>query len=75
MKEIRNLWKEQPKRKLNEKESSSDQLKRQQDQCSTNVIESAPSYDIIVETFDGISNNNFENDQQPYQFLSKNPSH
>ena len=43
MKERRNPWKEQPKRKLNEKETSSDQLKRQQDQSFINETESAPS--------------------------------
>ena len=88
MKERRNPWKEQPKRKLNEKETSNDQLKRQQDQCSTNDIESAPSDDTLVETLDAISNNNFDKDlensviknssttdQQPDHFLSENPSH
>ena len=62
MKERRNPWKEQTKRKLNEKETSNDQLKRQQDQCSTNDIESAPSDDTLVETLDAISNNNFDKD-------------
>ena len=88
MKERRNPWKEQPKRKLNEKETSNDQLKRQQDQCSTNDIESAPSDDTLVETLDAISNNNFNKDlknsvitnssttdQQPDNFLSENLFH
>ena len=87
MKERRNPWKEQPKRKLNEKETSNDQLKRQQDQCSTNDNESAPSDDTLVETLDAISDNNFDKDlensviknssatdQQPDHFLSENPS-
>ena len=56
MKGSRNPWKAQPKIKLNEKETSSNQLKRQQDQCSTNDIESASSDDILVETLDAISN-------------------
>ena len=88
MKERRNLWKKQPKRKLNEKETSSDQLKSQQDQRSTNDIESTPSDDTLVETLDAISNSNFDEDlensvitnssttdQQPDHFLSENPSH
>ena len=88
MKERRNPWKEQPKRKLNKKETSSDELKSQQDQCSTNDIEFAPSDDTLVETLDAISNNNFDKDlensvitnssttdQQPDHFLSENPSH
>ena len=54
MKERRSLWKEQPKRKLNEKEISSDQLKRQQDHYSTNDIESAPSDNTLVEILDAI---------------------
>ena len=62
MKERRNPWKEQLKRKLNEKETSSDQLKSQQDQGSTNDIESPPSDDTLVETLDAISNNNFDKD-------------
>ena len=33
----RNPWKEQPERKLNEKEISNDPLKGQQDQCSTTL--------------------------------------
>ena len=88
MKERRNPWKEQPKRKLNEKETSRDKLKSQQDQRSTNDIESAQSNDTLVETLDAISNNNFDKDlensvitnsstteQQPDRFLSKNLSH
>ena len=88
LKEKSNPWKEQPKRKLNEKETPSDQLKRQQDQCSINDIESAPSDDTLVATLDAISNNNFDKDlensvitnstttdQQPYHFLSENQSH
>ena len=88
MKERRNPWKEQPKRKLNEKETSSNQLKSQQDQHSTNNIETTPSDDTLVETLDAISNNNFDKDlensvitnssttdQQPDHFLSENPSH
>ena len=88
MKERRNPWKEQPKRKLNEKETSSEELKSQQEQRSTNDIESAPSDDTLVETLDAISNNNFDKDlensvitnsstadQQPDHFLSENPSH
>ena len=35
MKERRNPWKEQPNRKLNEKETSSEELKSQQEQRST----------------------------------------
>ena len=62
MKERRNPWKDQLKRKLNEKETSSDQLKSQQDQRSTNEMESAPSDDTLVETLDAISNNNFDKD-------------
>ena len=62
MKERRNPWKEQPKRKLNKKETSSDQLKSQQDQRSTNDIESTPSDDTLVETLDAMSNNNFDKD-------------
>ena len=62
MKERRNPWKEQLKRKLNGKETSSDQLKSQQDQGSTNDIASAPSDDTLVETLDAISNNNFDKD-------------
>ena len=71
------------KRKLNEKETSSEELKSQQDQRSTNNIESAPSDDTLVETLDTISNNNFDKDlensvitnssttdQQPDHFLS-----
>ena len=63
-------------------------LKSQQDQRSTNNIESAPSDDTLVETLDAISNNNFDKDlensvitnssttdQQPDHFLSENPSH
>ena len=88
MKERRHSWKEQPKRKLNEKETSNDQLKRQQDQCSTNDIESTPFDDTLVETLDAISNNDFDKDldnsvitnssitgQQPDHFLSGNWSH
>ena len=60
MKERRNPWKDQLKRKLNEKETSSDQLKSQQDQRSTNEMESAPSDDTLVETLNAISNNNFD---------------
>ena len=88
MKERRNPWKEQPKRKLNKKETSNGRLKRQQDQCSTNDIESATSDDTILEILDAISNNNFDKDlensvltnssttdQQPDNFLSENPSH
>ena len=48
---IRNRWKKQPKRKLMKK-TSNDQLNRQQDECSTNDIESDPSNDSIVETSD-----------------------
>ena len=62
MKARRNPWKEQPKRKLNEKETSSSPLKSQQDQCSTNDIESAPSNDTVVETLDAIGNNNPDKD-------------
>ena len=58
MKQRRNPWKDQLKRKLNEKETSSDQLKSQQDQRFTNEMESAPSDDTLVETLDAISNNN-----------------
>ena len=88
MKKRRNPWKEQPKRKLNEKETSSDQLKSQQDKRSTNDIESATSDDTLIETLDDISNNTFDKDlensvitnssktdQQPDHFLSENPSH
>ena len=88
MKQRRNPWKDQLKRKLNEKETSSDQLKSQQDQRFTNEMESAPSDDTLVETLDAISNNNFDKDlensvitnssttdQQPDHFLSENPSH
>ena len=88
MKERRNPWKEEPKRKINEKETTSDQLKSQQDQPSTTNIEYAPSDDTLVETLDAISNNNFDKDlensvitnssttdQQPDHFLSENPSH
>ena len=62
IKERRNPWKEQPKRKVNEKETSSDQLNCHQDQRSTNDIESAPSDDTLVKTLDVISNNNFDKD-------------
>ena len=62
MKERRNPWKEQPERKLNKEEISSDELKRQQDQRSTNGIESAPSDDTLVETLGAISSNNFDKD-------------
>ena len=85
MKERRHSWKEQPKRKLNEKETSNDQLKRQQDQCSTNDIESTSFDDTLVETLDAVSNNDFDKDldnsvitnssitgQQPDHFLSGN---
>ena len=58
MKERRNPWREQSQRKLNEKKTSSDQLKSQQDQRSTNDMESAPSDDTLVETLDAISVNN-----------------
>ena len=87
MKERRNPLKKQPKRKPNEKETSNDQLKRQQDQYSTNDIVPmlAPSDDTLVETLDAISNNDFDKDldnsvittadQQPDHFLSKNQSH
>ena len=44
---------------MNEKETSNDQLKMQQDQCSTSDIESAPSDETLIETVDAISNNNF----------------
>ena len=54
-----NPRKEQTKRKLNEKETSNDQLKMQQDQCFISDIESAPSDDTLIETVDAISNNNF----------------
>ena len=63
-------------------------IKSQQDQRSTNDIESAPSDGTPVETLDAISNNNFDKDlknsvitnssttdQQPDHFLSENPSH
>ena len=63
-------------------------IKSQQDQRSTNDIESAPSDDTLVETLDAISNNNFDKDlknsvitnssttdQQSDHFLSENPSH
>ena len=53
----RNLWNEQPKRKLNGKETSNNQLQIQQDQCSTSNIEFAPSNVILIETFAAISNN------------------
>ena len=88
MTERGNPWKEQLKRKLNEKETSSEELKSQQEQRSTNDIESAPSDDTLVETLDAISNNNFDKDlensvitsssttdQQADHFLSENPSH
>ena len=88
MKERRNPWKKQTKRKLNEKATAIHQLKSQKDQHSTNDIESAPSDDTLVETLDAISNNNFDKDlensvitnssttdQQPDHFLSENPSH
>ena len=88
MKERRNPWKKQPKRKLNEKGTSSDQSKSQQDQRSTNNIESTTSDDTLVETLDAISNNNFDKDlqnsvitnssttdQQPDHFLLKDSSH
>ena len=88
MKERRNPRKEHPKRKLNEKITSSGQLKRQQDQCSINDIEYAPSDDTRVETLDAINNNNFDKDlensvitnssttdQQLDHFLSENLSH
>ena len=52
--------KEQPETKLNAKETSNDQLKRQQDQCSTNYIESSPSDDTLIETLVAINNNNFD---------------
>ena len=83
----RNPWKEQSKRKLNEKETSSSELKSQQDQRSANDIKFAPSNDTLVETLDAISNNkdkDLENsvitsssttDQQPDHFLSENPFH
>ena len=58
MKERRNPWREQSQRKLNEKKTSSDQLKSQQDPRSTNDMESAPSDDTLVETLDAISDNN-----------------
>ena len=54
-----NPRKEQAKQKMNEKETSNDQLKMQQDQCSTSDIESAPSDETLIETVDAISNNNF----------------
>ena len=88
MKERGYHWKEQPKRKLNEKETSNYQLKSQQDQRSAKDIESAPSDGTFVETLDAISNNNFDKDlensiitkssttdQQPNHFLSENTSH
>ena len=50
MKGRRNPWKQQPKRKLNEKVTSNNQLMRKEDQCSTNDIESAPSDERLVET-------------------------
>ena len=88
MKERRNPREEELKRKLNEKETTSDQLKSQQDQPSTTKIEYARSDDTLVETLDAISNNNFDKDlensvvakssttdQQPDHFLSANPSH
>ena len=58
-------------------------IKSQQDQRSTNDIESAPSDGTLVETLDAMSNNNFDKDlknsvitnssttdQQPDHFLS-----
>ena len=95
MKEAMNTkWKKEEipgkktKRKLNEKETSSEELKSQQDQRSTNNIESAPSDDTLVETLDTISNNNFDKDlensvitnssttdQQPDHFVSENLSY
>ena len=88
MKERRNPWKKQTKRKLNEKATAIHQLKSQKDQHSTTNIEYAPSDDTLVETLDAISNNNFDKDlensvitnssttdQQPDHFLSENPSH
>ena len=62
MKERRNPRNEQPKRKLNEKETWSYQLNRQQDQCSTNSIESAPSDDTPVQTIDAIRSNASDED-------------
>ena len=62
MKKRKNPWKEQPERILNEKETSTNQLKTQQDQCSRNEIESASSDDKLVETLDAISKNNFDKD-------------
>ena len=62
MKERRNLRKEQPKRKLNEKETWSYQLNRQQNQCSTNNIESAPSDNTPVQTIDAIRSNASDKD-------------
>ena len=68
--------------KENKTKTSSDQLKRQQDQCSTNNIESVPFHDTLAETLDAISKNNFDKDletiitnssatdQQPDYFLS-----
>ena len=80
--------KEQPKRKLNEQETSRNQLKRQQDQNSINHIESAPSDDTLVGSLSAISNNNFDKDlensvitsssttdQQPDHFFIGTPSH
>ena len=76
--------KEQPKRKLNEQETSRNQLKRQQDQNSINHIESARSDDTPVGSLGAISNNNYDKDlensvttsssttdQQPDHFLSE----
>lgn len=58
----RNPWKEFPNKKQNEKETSNKQLNKQQDQCPTSNIESAPSNNALVRTLDVISNNNFDKD-------------
>ena len=55
----RNFWKEQPKIKLDGKETSNNQLNIEQDHCSTSNFE---FYIILFEKLDAISNNNFDKD-------------
>ena len=58
----RNFWKGQPKRKLNEKETSNNQLNKEQDHCFTSNFEFTPYDIILVEKLDAISNINFDKD-------------
>ena len=59
IKENRNLWKEQQNENWIKQETSNDQLKKQQDQCSANETESEPFDDTLIEILDATSTKTF----------------